>query len=707
MMHLQENKTYTIEDLPGIIKTFDDIKFSRKKKKIKYFELPCAFDIETSSWYEGTQKRACMYVWQFGINGYCFMGRTWEEFKEFYNKLIDLLSVNPEFVLLVYVHNLAYEFQFMRKWFEWSHVFAIKSRTPVYARTAEGVEFRCSYILSGYSLAKLAEQLRMHNVKKMVGDLDYSLIRHSETPLTAAEKQYCLNDVLVVMAYIDERMHADGSIGNIPLTKTGYVRKYCKNACMYDKTIPRKKSFKQYRYHKLMQGLTLEPDEYMELKEAFSGGFTHAGAFYSGVTLKDVTSYDFTSSYPYVMVSEQFPMSKGKHVKITSNEEMDNYLKYYACMFRADFYDIEDTFIYDHYISASKCRNVQKAVKDNGRIVKAEHIQITLTEKDYAVIRHTYKWRKLVISGFWVYQKGYLPTDFVKSILKLYADKTELKGVKGKEEEYLSSKEMINACYGMTVTDIVQEENVYEDNMWLPGSFPDLQACLNTYNASYGRFLYYPWGVWVTACARYNLWTGIYELAEDYVYADTDSIKAVNMDKHMKYINQYNDTAKIKLKKACMHHGIDVELTEPKTIKGVSKPLGVWDYDGHYNRFKTLGAKRYMIEDEDGINITVSGLNKRATVPFLCEGWNISLDGKTAKNDPFDRFSDTLFVPGEFTGKKTHTYIDEETSGQVTDYTGKTCAYHEHSCIHMENADYSLSISEEYLSYLEDRREIE
>ena len=697
-LHYEPHK---LDDLPAVIKSLGNLTFSRKRKKTKYFELPCAFDIETSSWRDGNgEKRACMYVWQFGICGHVFMGRTWKEFINFYNELIELLCVTPEFCLIVYVHNLSYEFQFMRKWFTWSKVFALKSRTPVYARTVEGVEFRCSYILSGYSLAKLADQLQIYHVRKRTGDLDYRQIRNSKTPLTPEEIGYCVNDVLLVMAYIDERITTDGSIGKIPLTKTGYVRRYCKNQCFYDAGKPRKKDYKRVRYHDMISRLTIEPDEYTELKEAFSGGFTHASAFYSGVTVSDVTSYDFTSSYPYVMVSEQFPMSKGKRVKITSADQFFDYIKYYSCMFRADFYGIRDTFPYDHYISHSKCRNIENPVRDNGRIVSADHLQITLTEKDFLIIRKTYTWDKMVISSMYVYERGYLPTDFVKSILKLYADKTTLKGVPGKEAEYLSSKEMVNACYGMMVTDILQEENEYRYDMWLPSSLPEIEPALNTYNSSYGRFLYYPWGVWVTAYARYNLWTGIYELGEDYVYSDTDSIKAVHMDDHMEYIHEYNARVKRKLEKACKVHKIPLEMTEPQTIKGDKKPLGVWDFDGHYTRFKTLGAKRYMTDVDGDINITVSGLNKRVTVPFICDGWRINLQDKTPVNDPFEEFRTSLYVPGEYTGKMTHTYIDEPCRGKITDYLGNTARYDERSIIHLENADYSLSIAEEYLSYL-------
>ena len=148
------------------------------------------------------------------------------------------------------------------------------------------------------------------------------------------------------------------------------------------------------------------------------------------------------------------------------------------------------------------------------------------------------------------------------------------------------------------------------------------------------------------------------------------------------------------------YHGIDPEEIAPKTIKGESKPLGVWDFDGHYTRFKTLGAKRYMVEYDDGsINITVSGLNKKVAVPYICTGWSYDLDGKENKS-PFDMFSNNMYIPPEHTGKKTHTYIDEERAGYVTDYLGNTARYCEQSAIHLSDQDYSLSISREYADYL-------
>lgn len=92
-------------------------------------------------------------------------------------------------------------------------------RKPIYGITKTGLEFRCSYLLSGYSLAKLGEQLHKYKCEKLVGDLDYSLLRHSKTPLTQKEIGYCLNDIKVVMCYIQELIERYKGITKLPITK--------------------------------------------------------------------------------------------------------------------------------------------------------------------------------------------------------------------------------------------------------------------------------------------------------------------------------------------------------------------------------------------------------------------------------------------------------------------------------------------------------
>ena len=694
---LQSTKTYTVNETDDFLNTSLSEINTVKKKKIEYINIPCSFDIETSSFFRsnGNEKVAIMYEWTLGINGLCIIGRTWKQFILLMNVLTEKLVTCSNYRLIIYVHNLAYEFQFMRKYFEWEKVFSIDNRKPVYALTTNGIEFRCSYILSGYNLANLGKNLHKYKVLKKEGDLNYSLIRHSETPLTEKEIGYCINDVKVVMAYIQECIEHDGNIAKIPLTKTGYVRNYVRNMCFYDKGKSHKKSFKRMKYRETLSNLTLDVNEYKQLKRAFQGGFTHANVYDVMKTLYNVGSYDFTSSYPTVMIAEQFPMSKGERIQIKSKEEFNKNIKYYCCLFDIEIEGLESSFLFENYISVSRCWGVKKAIVNNGRIVQAEHLYMTITEQDFFIIKKCYKWKTLKVANFIRYKKAYLPTDFVKAILKLYKDKTVLKGVENEEVNYLKSKEMINSMYGMTVTDIVRDELIY-DKEWSKKQ-ADFEESINKYNTDSSRFMFFPWGVWVTAYARRNLFTGIFEFKEDYKYSDTDSIKATNIDKHIDYINKYNQTITLMLEKALEYHGIEKDAIRPKTIKGIEKPLGVWDFEGTYSKFKTLGAKRYMVEKDNEVTITVSGLNKKICVPYLKRKYQDCI---------FDAFNDSLYVPPEYTGKNTHTYIDECKEGYVVDYLGNKAYFKELTAVHLSLSDYSLSLSKEYSDYIANVQDI-
>ena len=281
------------------------------KTKCDYLNIESAFDIETTSTIYNGEKSAFMYVWMFGI-GYgndVFYGRTWEEFLSLCELLGAYFDLHENKRLITYVHNLGYEFQFMRKFFNWEGVFSINERKPIKALCDMGIEFRCSYILSGYSLASLAKNLTTHKVKKMEGDLDYELIRHHETALTEKEWGYCENDIVVVNAYINEQIAQYKSIAKIPLTNTGRVREYVKNQCYRiigeDGTPERTPEAKRkyFKYRKMMQDLTITVEEYERLKRAFMGGFTHSNPYHTNKVLENVGSVDLTSSYPTVMLS--------------------------------------------------------------------------------------------------------------------------------------------------------------------------------------------------------------------------------------------------------------------------------------------------------------------------------------------------------------------------------------------------------------------
>lgn len=681
-----------MSNIDNFLNSIDKMKVIKNRNKY-FYNLPCSFDIETSSFYETKTgviysnddykksnrkdgiKKAIMYIWQFAINDNVIYGRTWGEFQNFINKLSLFLNLE-KYYLVVYVHNLSYEFQFICRWFKWVDIFADSERKPIKAETENHIIFKCSYRLSGYSLAVLANNLQTHKIKKMVGDLDYNLIRNSKTPLNDFELGYCFNDVLIVTAYVSEQIAEWGDIESIPLTQTGKVRRFVRARC-----------FENKKYKFLIQKLTIEKAEYLLLKNAFAGGFTHCNAMYTENVCKNVTSYDFTSSYPTVLISEKYPMSKGMKIDVSTVQQLDNLVKNYSVLMDLTFNDIKSSFLWENIISVSKCRNIKNPLINNGRLVSADSITITITDIDYLNIKDFYKWESMKIGLVYIYHRDYLPKEIIETIIHLYKSKTELKGVEGKEVEYLHSKELLNSIYGMCVTSITHDVVTFNNSQW-ETSESSIDSELDVYNKDKNRFLFYQWGVWCTAYARNNLYTGIKECKSDYIYSDTDSIKIFNAEKHLDYFNGYNEWITKKLHACLSHYNINHDGISPKTIKGEPKPLGVWDFDGFYNEFKTLGAKRYILNHDGDINITVCGLSKKSGKEYIAE-----------QENPFDFFNSGMYVDCDHTGKMTHTYIDREIEGVITDYLGNESYYHELSYIHLEKTDYLLNITKMYLDY--------
>ena len=658
----------------------------RCRTTVEYINIECAFDIETTSTYVSDTKFAFMYEWTFGIcdNKHIYFGRDWEEFLCLCNKLSKHLKLNANRRIVCYIHNMGFEFQFMRKYFNFINVFSTEERKPIKAISDLGIEFRDSYILSASSLDIVAKNLTYHKISKLVGNLDYDLVRTKDTVLSEDELAYCNNDVEILLAYISEQIKAYGDITKIPLTNTSRVRQFVRNNCLYTSTSHKKSSKSKFtRYRNLMRELVLNGQQYAMLKRCFMGGFVHASLLHSGKVLCDADSIDFISSYPYVMISEKFPMSRPIKVDL-SVEDFESLLKSdYGIMFNIKFYGLHSRLNYESYFSESKCETLDGALVHNGRVYEAKLLQTTITNVDFEIIRANYTWDNIEIGTCYKFYMEYLPKPIIMSILELYNNKTTLKGVDGKEYEYNIAKSMLNSVYGMMVTDIVREDIIYniEDCSWVT-DFSDTSKCvrdISKYNKSIKRFLYYPWGVWTTAYARRNLWCAICSFGNDYVYSDTDSIKCINIDRHMDFINAYNDVVQKKLKQMCGFRKISYSLCEPKTLNGIPKLIGTWEWetkDNKYIKFKTLGAKRYMYQDNDGLHITVAGVPKQGAVCL--------------KND-LNNFCKDFIFDGNTTGKKSHFYIFSP-EGIYTDEFGNEVG----DSIDLEPCDYQLDSVDKY-----------
>lgn len=620
------------------------------------------FDIETSSYLllgdkqipaadyltltdeerESAEPCACMYVWQFSVNDTAYYGRTWAEFLMFLRRI----DKNSKFKKIVFVHNLSYEFQFFASQLRIKKVLSRKSRKVMSCELKDfNITFRCSLFMSNVALEYLPKLFNL-NVQKMVGDLDYSKIRTPATPLTKTELGYCEHDCLVVYEYIKMELETYESVKKIPLTSTGKVRKELQKIVLNN----------PYYRRITSDAINIMPTVYNMLIEAFAGGYTHANFMYTDEVLNNVDSYDETSAYPYVMVAYKYPMKAFRECNIKSVNDM---IDEFAYLVRVTFKNIKCKY-YNNFISASKCNNIVNATIDNGRIIRAKEINITLTDVDFKFILDTYNIESYTIEKSFYSVYNYLPKLFIDFILEKYSNKTKYKNVKGKELEYIKEKNKFNSLYGMTVTNMIRDEVVYNDKTgWTETPLTDVDIFDKLCSEKNKAFLSFAWGVWVTSYARDNLLRRVIDLDEQVVYCDTDSIKCVQgYDKRV--FEKYNQTVVDRIKRVSDELNIPLEKYQPEDSKGVKHLLGVFECETDkgrqftYDKFITQGAKKYAVEKDGKIEITVSGVPKCGAAALK----------------KIDDFRDDLLFDYSVTNKHMIMYNDEQKPVELIDYNG-------------------------------------
>lgn len=396
------------------------------RKKVLYIDTVAAFDIETTLIRK--YKQSVMYIWQMQINNTTVIGRTWDEFRSFYDRLNE--SIPDDAKMVCYIHNASYEFMFLKSIIPIDSVFAMDNRKILKFESGK-IEFRCSYLQSNMSLDRFLKQMKVPAQK--IHGFDYSKKRYSWTPLSDDELLYCINDVKGLRQAMIRRMAWNGdNLYTIPLTSTGYSRRAAK-ACL--------KGYQKYIHHML-------PDLecFRALRDAFRGGDTHAHRYNSNILIEDpVSSWDISSSYPAVMLTEKYPR---EFVKADPTYFI-HYLNYgKACLFYITLTNVRlaDPDHGDPYLSKSKCLELHGEQLDNGRILSAGSLRVCLNEIDFAIVNTEYEFDAWEVDTLWIASKSLLPQSFRDLILQTYRDKTLLKGG-DKEYEYAHAKALFNSYY--------------------------------------------------------------------------------------------------------------------------------------------------------------------------------------------------------------------------------------------------------------------
>ena len=538
----------------------------------------------------------------------------------------------------IYFHNLSYDWEFIRKFMlqEFGsprRQLNTKPHYPIYIQWDHFI-LKDSLILAQRSLEKWANDMDVKH-KKATGKWDYDKIRGQQEHFSPEELEYIEHDTLAGVEALDRHCiihHKTPS--SIHMTATG---------------IPREQVIKRGKKNRAKEKfLNLASDfkDHLNLEQCFHGGYTHGNRHYVNFTLdqtilhefgyEKVQAADFASSYPYIMLSEKFPMEKFTAYKdCTMSEvlESKNYAYYgKLCLVKPRLKDDSQPMPYLQYSKAVKIIN---PVLDNGRVLCAAYMEIWVTDPDIEIINSMYDSDYHVLTNVMISYKSYLPRWLTDYVFECFRNKSELKG---KDPVlYAISKATINSIYGMMVQRVFTAD-ITED--YVTGEWKTEDVCTKEKYEEYldnkRKILPYQWGVWITSYACRNLFL-LGKCFDVWLYSDTDSCYGLGMDPEQ--LQSYNEGCKQKLK----DNGYGSVYAN-----GREYWLGIAEHgpDDVYSEFKYMGAKRYCGRGSDGkLHITVAGVPKK---------------GVECLKDDINNFKEGFIFPGEETGKLLHTYIPAE-----------------------------------------------
>ena len=661
-LYSQEPKLYTIK---------------QGKYSNNYWDLKCGFDIETTTYID----RAYMYIWQIGINNKTFFGNTWDEFNDCLNTINEYINYlnrqkakekhKKEFKAqaICFIHNIAFEWQFVRKEINITDVFLKSLREPLYFES-NNIKFLDSFQITHMSLAKLAK--RYCNTQKMVGDIDYTVLRNTTDGknLTTKELKYCENDVLILCEFAEYYFNRYISNNELIYTETSIVRHTLKRAFKEQSKLTKQDIFEMY---------PKTFNEYlMYMEYLFAGGWVKSSVDAFGKVLTNIKCKDITSSYPAQIAHRYYPISKFKTIKIDSKQKFNNMLNRYCCILDVTLFNVKKTTIHS-IVSTSKIVNndVGRILVDNGRIAEVEKVRLLMTELDWEIFNKFYDYDKfkIVINNFKIAVRGKLPDYVVSTMLDAYERKEELK-LQGKD--YFNEKCFVNMFYGCFVTKIHKFNYVFKNG--------EITKELNDYYNQIRSSVLSPfWGIWCTSWARYQELSAVYENADCVVYGDTDSVKGYNMSDE--YFNSYNNDQIEKNKKLCEKYNKNFDLI---------KELGCWDSEPTYQLFKTIGCKRYIGFDENNkLSVTIAGVPKGTLENIV--GIKADKDKKYYTTSKKALKVMELLKDGQsFKNCKTGaTYNDNEHSDIIN---GELMI--SKSSVAINNIDFTIKVSSEYKDYI-------
>lgn len=605
----------------------------QRGKHVEYIDTTCTFDIETTN----GDADGFAYSFQTCVGGVVVVPRYFEDWAEMIETLCDKWRVTDKRKLVLYVHNLGYEFTYLiqlltLRWGDCKALYT-KSRKPLTLEFSNGIEFRDSLKLFQKSLAKATKGCKHEKLK---GDLDYTVYRTPDTPLNDKEFAYCVNDVLGLYEAIERMKKEHGfNEATIPLTNTGLVKQEV------NKNLNRDKGFA-----KIKDALTLSKTQTYIAYKAMAGGDTHGSRWKAGYTYKNCNSYDFKSAHPSQQLLWKFPTGKPVDLPEDTPEEDMNALidagMGWVGKIAITGLSIKDECP-DPCISRSKCINSEViGEEDNGRVLDAEGTLLLYCDSnDWQRIREGYNYSEMVAVESFEFRLAYLPESFRHTILEKFRIKETMKG----SPEYAFSKICVNTIYGATAQKQIRDEYTadigdaieFEKLSW-EKNLDDMTDDEVTKAQTKKNTFPFLWGLWTASLTRLKLWRLLKIVGWDRViYWDTDSCKFEG--EKVPGVDEYNE----EIKRQCIARKCVVQKDNGKCVYiGVAEDEHP-QADYGYQEFRFLHAKCYAARNCDGVlESTIAGVGKN--------------EGVAALKDDIENLNDFLII--EDAGGQMLTYHD-------------------------------------------------
>lgn len=620
--------------------------YESRSRRERHHHSPyvAAFDTETSTIIHDGEKVAFMYIWQMAVENEAFYGRTWEEFRQCLYKMKNEMHLSVDYKLIVYVHNMKYDFGFYKHEVNLEGDFVARSKRTVLKHIMNDCfEVRDSAVYTEEPLEDMGEEI---GIKKLKG-YDYTKVRHALTPLSDNELQYCEHDVLILTRYFRLEAEKYGcSIYKLPLTATQKVKRI----------INYEFSRESRMYQNMIMSRQLKDNSYDDkildlLKHAFFGAFNYSSQLMRGIEQDNVTGIDISACYGAQCLLHPYPIGKFKPLDIPKSLEdfrTNPTYKNKALLVTFAAREISPKYADIGFLpiglknywnrSATDLNNI--AAK---RILTAKKIEMTLTDIDFKLFLELYHHKGIKILSIMASEYGEMPSYMVRAIVQMHKQKIEVQKRNKQIEkirpltiaeqlEYLHAKTGVSRIYGILVQDPIRDVYRWDTEK------NDIIKDGEQKNKAQFQPVLYQWGVWVVAWARYEilrLLTRLSDARQNFddmkiLYSDTDSLYFRADEKDNDIINTYNEMIVSKTNRIASRYRV-----KPEYLSGIGTLKTTY-----YSKFKTTGIKQYCFVQDGYFDYRCAGLTRPDYVYDTDGNRMLNEDGTPVNNGMtfFDNF---------------------------------------------------------------------